>query len=155
MLCFTAVTFAQFSMLTLAIAKNYIIESPEKCFSSQMFSGIAKYLYIYIFNFHSMQKWNWDKNPSAQKKMGLQLPHLCSMEASTGGFGKATEGHNFWFFTTTATLIAHECMRREIVQQRLKEKRSPTHHILLDLAVWHRYADGQLFWRGKHMMFPH
>lgn len=43
-------------MLTFAMGKSYIIKSPEKLFSSKTFSGIAKYLYI--FNFHLMQKWN-------------------------------------------------------------------------------------------------
>lgn len=100
----------------------------EKCCQLKIWPAAAKHNnfdYLCTKISYSQKKWN-------QKKK--RLPLLSPLKV---------------FADNVSDLSEYECAGRTREFGKSPRK-SPTHHILLDLAVGHRYADGQLFWRGKH-----
>ncbi len=138
---FTAVTCGLISVLTLAMGENWFLVLPNLFFIN---------IYLTFTQYRSATK---IKIPWTKKKGSAASPFV-QFKSFNRRFGvKKTVGHNFWFyhnsyFKSTWMRACAGCAGK-LCNSVLKKKRGPAHHILLDLAVGHRYADGQLFWREK------
>lgn len=106
-----------------------IVQRQNKMLRLKILSAPAKYKNAnYLHKFHTAGKWN-QKNPASSFSL----------------FAIAVTVFAGYIPDLTTDLSEYDCAGRTRTFGK-----SPTHHILLDLAVGHWYADGQLFWREKH-----